>query len=295
MNLQHLRYFSLACKHHNISRAAEECHMSQSSISSAIKSLEEEFNTTLIMRQRTGFILTDAGEKFLVLCDGLLAQTDTVSSIMSEFNQSHRTIRLGVPPMTGAVILPGLLEYFQKEHPHIKISISEAGGIELLKRLSDNLLDFVFIPEPQVIDTLKYNSKTFRVYEDVCCISKDNPLSKKDDLCIEDLKDLPIIIFSNSFYHHDNIQKLFESYSFTPDIIHQTTQLSTLEQLIAKNVGFGFLFKERAEQLDSIRWFQLSPKVTTSISLVWKKELYLTRDMGALLSYCEKEYTNVRT
>lgn len=293
MNLQHLRYFSLACKYHNISRAAEECHMSQSSISSAIKALEEEFNTTLIKRQRTGFILTNAGEKFLALCNRLLAQSDTISSIMSEYNQSHRTIRLGVPPMTGAVILPSLLEYFQAEHPDIKISISEAGGIELLKRLSDNLLDFVFIPDTQAIDTLKYNSKTFRAYEDVCCISKDNPLSKKDDLCIEDLKDLPIILFSNSFYHHNNTQKLFESYSFTPSIIHQTTQLSTLEQLIAKNVGFGFLFKERAEQLDTIQWFSLFPKVMTSISLVWKKDLYLTRDMYALLSYCEKENTNV--
>ena len=293
MNLQHLRYFSLACKYHNISRAAEEYHMSQSSISSAIKALEEEFNTTLIKRQRTGFILTNAGEKFLSLCEGLLTQADTVSSIMSEFNQSHRTVRLGVPPMTGAVILPSFLEYFQAEHPDIKISISEAGGIELLKRLSDNLLDFVFIPDTQAIDTLKYNLKTFRAYEDVCCISKDNPLSKKDDLCIEDLKDLPIILFSNSFYHHDNTQKLLDSYSFTPSIIHQTTQLSTLEQLIAKNVGFGFLFKERAEQLDSIHWFSLSPKVITSISLVWKKEIYLTRDMRALLSYCEKENINV--
>jgi hypothetical protein len=63
--------------------------------------------------------------------------------------------------------------------------------------------------------------------------------------------------------------------------------------LIAKNVGFGFLFKERAEQLDSIRWFQLSPKVMTSISLVWKKELYLTKDMHALFAYCGRENTNV--
>lgn len=293
MNLQHLRYFSLACKYLNISRAAEECHMSQSSISSAIKSLEEEFNTTLIKRQRTGFMLTNAGEKFLTLCEGLLTQADAVSGIMSEFNQSHRTIRLGVPPMTGAVILPDLLQYFHSEHPNIKISISEAGGIELLKSLSDNLLDFVFIPDTQAIDTLKYNSKIFRIYEDVCCVSKNNPLTKKDSLCMEDLRDLPIILFSNTFYHHDNTQKLFESYNFTPSIIHQTTQLSTLEQLIAKNVGFGFLFKERAEQIDSIRWFRLSPKVTTSISLVWKKELFLTRDMHALFTYCEKEKINV--
>lgn len=293
MNLQHLRYFSLACKYLNISRAAEECHMSQSSISSAIKALEEEFNTTLIRRQRTGFILTNAGEKFLALCNGLLTQSDTVSSIMSEYSQSHRIIRLGVPPMTGAMILPDLLQYFHSEHPNIKISISEAGGIELLKSLSDDLLDFAFIPDTQAIDTFKYNSKMFHTYEDVCCISKDNPLARKDNLCIEDLKDLPTIIFSNSFYHHDNTQKLFESYNFTPRVIHQTTQLSTLEQLIAKNVGFGFLFKERAEQLDSIRWFQLSPKVMTSISLVWKKELYLTKDMHALFAYCGRENTNV--
>lgn len=263
--------------------------MSQSSLSAAIKSLEEEFHTKLILRQRTGFQLTDAGEKFLTLCEGLLRQADAVSGIMAEYDQTHRTVRLGVPPMTGAIILPDLLEYFRTEHPEIKISISEAGGIELLKKLSDDLLDLVLIPDSQAIDTRKYHSKTFHIYEDVCCISKQNPLAKKVGLCLEDLKDLPIILFFNSFYHHENAQKLLQAHNVTPSIIHQTTQLSTLEQLIANNVGFGFLFKERAEQLESLRWFSLCPKVTTAISLVWKKDLHLTKDMHVLLAYCERE------
>lgn len=288
MNLQHLRYFSLACKYHNISRAAEECHMSQSSISSAIKALEEEFNTTLIKRQRTGFILTNAGEKFLALCNGLLTQSDTISSIMSEYNQSHKTIRLGVPPMTGAIILPDLLSYFQREHPEVKLSITEAGGIELMKMLTDSVLDFILMPESENLDASNFHEKKFAVFEEVCCVSNKSPLLKNSLLTVSDLKDFPIVMFSDSFYHHDIIQQLLKSAGFEPYVIHKTTQLSTMEQLISKNVAVGILFKERAEQLDDVCWIPLSPKVSTSISLVWRKDMYITKDMDILCKYCEK-------
>lgn len=287
MNLQHLRYFKLACKYKNVSKAAEECNMSQSSISSAIKSLEREFNTTLIKRQRTGFVVTEAGEKFLKLCEGLLEHSDSVADIMSEFTNHHKTIHLGVPPMTGAVILPNLLSYFQKEHPEIKLSITEDGGIELLKKLSEGVLDFIMIPEEETLNISKFTSKEFAVFEEVCCFSAQNALLTTQQLKVSDLKDLPIVIFSDSFYHHNIIQQLFKDSGFTPNVIHQTTQLSTMEQLIAKNIAVGILFKERAQQLEDVRWIPLSPKVSTRICLVWRKDMHITKDMEVLSRYCE--------
>ena len=263
--------------------------MSQSSISSAIKSLEKEFNLTLIKRLRTGFVLTEAGEEFLKLCDGLLEHSDSVADIMSEFTNRHKTIHLGVPPMTGAVILPNLLSYFQKEYPEIKLSITEEGGIELVKKLSEGVLDFILTPNVEALDTTKFTAREFAVFEEVCCVSTQNALANKQHLDVSDLKDLPFVIFSDSFYHHGIIQQLFSSSGFTPNVIHQTTQLSTMEQLIAKNVAAGILFKERVQQLEDVRWIALSPKINTRICLVWRKDMYLTKDMEVLLTYCRQK------
>lgn len=287
MNLQHLRYFKLACQYKNISKAAEECNMSQSSISMAIKALENEYNTALIRRQRIGFTLTEAGENFLKLCEGILEHVDTIANIMAEYTDCHKTIHLGVPPMTGAIILPNMLSYFQKEHPEIKLSITEAGGIELLKKLSDGVLDFILMPESENLDTSKFSAKRFAVFEEVCCVSKKSPLLKANLLNISDLREFPMVAFSDSFYHHDIIHKLLKKSGFEPYVIHKTTQLSTMEQLIAKNIAIGILFKERAEQLEDVCWIPLSPKIITPISLVWRKDMHITKDMNILCRYCE--------
>ena len=65
MNLTKLRYFHSACQYLNISRAAEALHLSQPSVSGAIKDLEEEYGVQLIRRQKTGFSLTPDGEELL--------------------------------------------------------------------------------------------------------------------------------------------------------------------------------------------------------------------------------------
>ena len=72
MTLLQLKYFQVACKHKNITRAMEELHISQPSITSAIKNLEKEFDTILLVRGKTGFSLTEAGEELLKLAEKLL-------------------------------------------------------------------------------------------------------------------------------------------------------------------------------------------------------------------------------
>ena len=94
MTLQQLTYFQAACRYKNISRAAEELHISQPSVSSAIKNLEEEFGVRLIVRGRVGFTLTEAGEEFFALAEGMLEHADRLQSIMIDKGRKDKKIRL---------------------------------------------------------------------------------------------------------------------------------------------------------------------------------------------------------
>ena len=93
MNLQHLRYFKLACAYQNISKAAQKLNIAQSSLSLAIKSLESEFGICLIKRQRVGFVLTPEGERFLALTEGLLDHADRVVTLMTDESNQHNDRR----------------------------------------------------------------------------------------------------------------------------------------------------------------------------------------------------------
>ena len=108
MTLQQLHYFKAACRYQNISKAAESLNISQSSISTVIKNLENEFGVNLIKRQRIGFMLTPEGELFLSLAQGLLEHVEKVEKQMGDIHQEHRPIQFGIPPMICAIMLPTL-------------------------------------------------------------------------------------------------------------------------------------------------------------------------------------------
>ena len=72
MNLTQLRYFQTVCRHGSITSAVEELQVSQPSVSSAIRALEEEFGVPFFERQHRGMVPTEEGKQFLLLTDSLL-------------------------------------------------------------------------------------------------------------------------------------------------------------------------------------------------------------------------------
>lgn len=285
MNVQHIRYFIAACQYKNISRAAEKINVSQSSVSAAIKKLEKRYGVPLIKRQKIGFELTDEGKAFFALAEKLSEHIEQVENIMTDMANKHHTIRLGIPPMAGSILLPTMLSHFSSKYPEINTSYVEDGGNALFRKMKENLLDIILVPENIVQITNEYNCVTVAKFEDVCCVSKEHPLAKNKTISTEELLKYPMVVFSETFYHHDDILNLFEEKDTKPNICYRTTQLSIMEQLIVKNNAIGFLFKERADQVSEIVSISFEPRRYTNIALVWKKEKYIPSDMKKLIHF----------
>lgn len=103
MKLSQLKYFQVVCKHNNLTRAAEELHISQPGLTHVIHELEQEFGLTLFLRQNKGLVLTEEGRKFLEEANLLLQQSDYFISRMKFLGQSNQIIRMGLPPASATL------------------------------------------------------------------------------------------------------------------------------------------------------------------------------------------------
>lgn len=291
MTLQQLSYFVAACRHGNISHAAEEFGVSQPSVSAAIKNLENEFGLCLIRRRQTGFTLTADGEDFRKMAERLLEQAESVRWVMTARGKNRSFIRLGVPPMVASILLPALYGEFHAVHPEIEIQIREMGREDLLNALDRDLLDLAFLPHTEAFPS-EYQAIPAGRYETVCCMAKEHPLAAKERITAADLAGVPLALFSKSFFHTERIHTFFRTAGIQPEVLHTTSQLSTVEQLIAEGVAVGFLFRELAERSSLFKGVALAPSLQTEVSLVLRRDRFVSEGMQRFADYIEKTFTN---
>lgn len=287
MNLTQLRYFQAVCKYNSVTHASQHLHISQPSLSNAVQDLEKEFDVTLFKRQYRGMQLTPEGHRLLELADQLLEHADQVHQIMSDLGRKQKCLRLGIPPMIGSLILPGIYRSFLKHHPNIRINITEGGRQTLMRQLDEHSLDMVFLPHDTPFGA-SYQTLPFSSPETVCCVSSLHPLSKKYSVCAGDLESEPLVLFKNSFFQTERILSRFTEQNITPNILLQTDQLSTVHKLVSSKTAVGFLFRELAESYPDLVPIPLEPVMKMQISLIWESGKYLSHDMKEFIEYIKR-------
>lgn len=284
VTITQLRYFQKACKLDNITRAAQALHVSQPSVSAAIRELEAEFGFDLLERRGRSFTLTPNGILFLAEADRLLSHVDDFSAAMHRLAQAEGPLLVGVPPMIGSLLLPLIYtgeEYLRKP---FTLSILEAGRQELLQRLNTNELDMAFIPHDQPLP-MQYSGLPITALETVCCMSRTHPLANQTRLSISELEDVPLVLFKNSFFQTERIIARFEAAGIKPKVLLQSDQLSTIRKLIASNAAVGFLFSKVTDALPEITFLPLDPPMTTQVSLIWRSTSCLSAEHHRFVAY----------
>jgi DNA-binding transcriptional LysR family regulator len=275
MNINQLKYFNAVYTYRSVSKAADILHISQPSLSNSIKELEHEFDVVLFSRFHGGMEPTIHAETLYNLSKDLLLKAEQMQRIMRDVSKDNKVIRFGVPPMIGSLFLSGIYKNMGERLQDVKLHIIEGGREELLKKLNDNQVDMIFIPYNDLANsalTVKHIAKL----EIACCVSGDNKLSKKPSIIPPDLKNVPLVLFDDSYFQTDKIKKWFSESSTEPNIILQTQQLSTIQSFVSDGVAAGFLFKEMSKKSDNIVYISARDKIYADVSLVWKKENYFS-------------------
>lgn len=142
-----LRIFREVARMKNISRAAENMGYVQSNITAHIKKLENELNTTLLIRHNKGVTLTEDGEKLLEYAEQVISLLDI---ILYTFHRDIKQFNIGATQTIAGYLLPQCLIEYQNRFPNINLSIITSNQQDMNKQLEQKLLDCVITNDPHV-------------------------------------------------------------------------------------------------------------------------------------------------
>jgi DNA-binding transcriptional LysR family regulator len=182
---RHLRYFVVLARTLHMTRASEQLHLAQPSLSQNIQQLEEELGTTLIRRTGHKLSLTDAGEVFSVEAQKSIQQFELAKVAAQKAGRGELgEIALGFGSISGVQVIPRLLSVFREKFPEVQIRLSEMGTEAQLSALRSGDIDLAIVyalPDPE----FQYREMTPESL--VAILPASHPHAAEESVSIKDL------------------------------------------------------------------------------------------------------------
>lgn len=286
MNINHLFYFSEVCKQENITKAAEICHVSQPSVTAAIKELESELGIKLFHRVNNRIYLTEDGRRFASLTGQFLTDYQNFSTASHDLaHMQNSVVRLGIPSVLGTFLLQKIIPDFQNMYSDISLEIYEVPTLSGIDMLSNAQLDFLI-----GINTEKQYSSccSEHIYDTDLefAVNANHPLSRKKYISPSMLINEPFVLISKGSFHYQAVTEHFTDSSL--NVILQSSQLSTIEYMVENGYASTIIYRDIFSSNPNIRCIPLKKPITACVDLFYQKNTYLSAAMKKFISYIKK-------
>ncbi len=276
MNLEQLRSFVEVAQLGNFTRAAEQLHLAQPSLSRQIASLEQDLGTELFHRARGGSTLTVAGESLLPLARRMLADAESVRRELAELAGLQRgRVRLGATPTLSISLVAEVLGSFHTAHPAIELHLSEQGSRRLLDELAGGELDLALITTSDATSAERFTVTPLLVEELVVISSAGAPpVATHDTITLEDVAGLPQIVFSSTYDLRRTTDAAFQAANLTPDVVLEGAEMDAVLRFVERGLGVAIVPAMVLIDRPGLRSVRLGgPPLTRTISLARPKDI----------------------
>lgn len=290
MELLQLKYFQSVAKYENITRAANELHISQPSLSITIKRLEEELKVPLFNRKGKKIELSMFGKNFLKNVNSILNQIENSKlELLDVYGEKNTHLSLSA---SISFFLSGLLKDFLIVNPHITMSQSINSISEITTKLNDRSLDFA-ITCPPIDDS---NIETINLIEEeiVAVLPITHPFANKKFVYLNELRNEDFISLTedNSFKNITN--KMFENAHFEPNITFEgdayiLSELIEIKQAVAL-VPLSVCLKSNKTSFTILRLKDTLK--TRKIAISYKKGIHFSELFKNFLDFVINYYKN---
>jgi DNA-binding transcriptional LysR family regulator len=277
MEFHQLRYFVATAELLNMSRAAEQMHVSQPALSRQIALLEDEIGVPLFDRIKKRIHLTEAGRFFLhkarqLLCDSELS----VLQIREQFAGARRTLRLGfISPFLDDLVAPAVRE-FQQRHPNAQVSLFDLSPRAQLDRLKLHEIDAAILANVDDATRKQFSVTGLSTHRMSIVLPSDHRLAHSKSIPLKSLKSESWVSLSDTAYpgRREFFHSICRAAHFAPKIVHDYDSLSLMLAAITTGNGIG-LMPQHASKIPHAGCVFISltsPRVTTQLLLVTSKE-----------------------
>jgi len=270
MFLRQFHYLIALEQEGHFGRAAERCHVSQPSLSSAIKNLEEELGIPIILRHQKFQGFTVEGQKVVDWSKRLLADRSAMMEELAIMRENLKgSLRIGAMPMSSP-LLPDLARKFNDRYNGVQIDVQFLGEDKLIQGLINFELDvgicYLDSTLPSRIDTLPLYEEPLHL------LLPDNDwLEDSDKVSWKDVAELPLCLLSQFMRERQIMDEAFESVGATP--IPRLVSNSIFQLAFHVMAGdLATIVPKRFTQLPGTRERLLEdPVVSQTIGVLWVK------------------------
>ena len=272
MDIRLLEYFLAVAKYGNITRASEQLHVTQPTISRQLMDLEETVGTTLLIRGKRQVTLTEAGVLFQQRAEEIVSLMEkTMRDITDQDDLLGGTVAIGCVESCVSRMLSNVLSGFSERFPKVKYELYSADGDDIREKLDRGELDFGILLEP--VEAAKYDFFRLPYWETWGVVMrKDDPLAQKESIKKEDILSIPLILPRREIVQ-DHIAGWFGVDRSQLHIFAGHNLLNNAALLVEAGLGYvvcvGGSFEIRGGE--NLCFVPLSPERTSGHVLAWKK------------------------
>lgn len=272
MDIRLLEYFLAVAKYGNITRASEQLHVTQPTISRQLMDLEETVGTPLLIRGKRQVTLTEAGVLFQQRAEEIVSLMDkTLRDITDQDDLLGGTVAVGCVESCVSRMLPKVLRSFSARYPKVRYELYSADGDDIREKLDRGDLDFGILVEP--VEAAKYDFFRLPYWETWgVLMRRDDPLAQKESISKEDMLSIPLILPRREIVQ-DHIAGWFGTDRTRLNIFAGHNLLNNAALLAEAGLGYvvcvGGSFEIRGGE--NLCFVPLSPERTTGHVLAWKK------------------------
>jgi DNA-binding transcriptional LysR family regulator len=285
MDFRTLRAFVEVVRQGGFSHAAKTVFATQSTVSKAVKQLEDEIGAPLLDRIGHRVRLTAAGEIVYRRAVRLLADREDLVAELDELRGLRRgTLKLGLPPVGSATIFAPRFAEFRRRYPGVDIRLVEHGSDTLQELLLSGDIELAALVMP-VSDAFEWQDVTSEPL--VVLLPEAHALSLREPVEFQALRSLPFILFEAGFALHRIILDECRRHSFEPTVVAESSQIDFIVELVGAGLGIAFLPRMIAEQRahPGVKSVLLAEAhLDWRLSMIWRRGAYLSHAAKAWLA-----------
>jgi LysR family transcriptional regulator, hydrogen peroxide-inducible genes activator len=246
MELRQLQYALQIAAEKNFSRAAEKLHIAQPSLSQQLSKLEKELGVLLFQRNTNSVELTHAGSAFMEKAQMILDMVGQLEREMEDISDMKKgRLNVGSLPITGSHMLPRVLPLFHSRFPGIEIHLIEdttnvlenltAAGRTDISLLTLPVLDSILSWEPLLDEEI------------LLAVPPSHPLAERARhgdpavVSIRQLREEAFIVLKRGQGFRQIALELCRSNGFEPRIVFESSNIETVQSLVAAGMGIAFV------------------------------------------------------
>ncbi len=240
MNFRALQYFVMLADLRHFSRAADACFVSQPTLSTQIKKLEEELGVQLVERAPRKVMLTPVGREVAERARTVLRDLEQIKALTRRaVDPNSGILKLGLFPTLAPYLLPHVVPQLRNRYPRLQLQLFEEKTADILVMLQQGKLDAGILALP--IDDESLECEMLFEEPFLAAMPQRHALASRDRIHMDDLRGQELLLLEEGHCLRDQALEVCQLAGAREKVDFHATSMETLRQMVAANVGITLM------------------------------------------------------